>query len=61
MEEPMPKLPESSTIDETNSLEHKEFALSAEDIDDSIETTPTGKAVWLIACTVSMGGFLFGQ
>ena len=29
--------------------------------DDSIETTAPGKGVWLIACTVSMGGFLFGN
>lgn len=61
MGESKPELPKCSTIDGTNSLEHKEFAISSEDIDDSIETTPTGKAVWLIACTVSMGGFLFGQ
>ncbi|RDH35620.1 and other transporter-domain-containing protein [Aspergillus welwitschiae] len=33
---------------------------AAEGLDDSIETTNPGKAVWLIACTVSMGGFLFG-
>lgn len=29
-------------------------------LDDSIEETNPGKGVWLIACTVSMGGFLFG-
>ncbi|KAE8385837.1 hypothetical protein BDV23DRAFT_187825 [Aspergillus alliaceus] len=28
--------------------------------DDSIEGTDTRKAVWLIVCAVSMGGFLFG-
>ncbi|KAJ5084241.1 myo-inositol transporter [Penicillium alfredii] len=34
--------------------------LSALELDDSIEKTDPGVAVWLIACTVSMGGFLFG-
>lgn len=34
---------------------------AVEGLDDSIETTNPGKAVWLIACTVSMGGFLFGR
>ncbi|KAE8131318.1 myo-inositol transporter [Aspergillus pseudotamarii] len=29
-------------------------------LDDSIEETNPGKAVWLIVCAVSMGGFLFG-
>lgn len=29
--------------------------------EDSIEKTNPGKAVWLIACIVSMGGFLFGK
>ena len=29
-------------------------------LDDSIEETNPRKGVWLIACTVSMGGFLFG-
>ncbi|QRD91991.1 myo-inositol transporter [Aspergillus flavus] len=29
-------------------------------LDDSIEETHPGKAVWLIVCAVSMGGFLFG-
>ena len=57
MEESKPKLTEFSIGD----IEQKEFALSDEDVDDSIEATATGKTVWLIACTVSMGGFLFGQ
>ncbi|RAH51825.1 hypothetical protein BO85DRAFT_473117 [Aspergillus piperis CBS 112811] len=39
---------------------HDDNAGAAEGLDDSIETTNPGKAVWLIACTVSMGGFLFG-
>ncbi|CAD0031006.1 unnamed protein product [Aureobasidium pullulans] len=28
---------------------------------DNIETTAASKAAWLIAMTVSIGGFLFGQ
>lgn len=61
MEESKPKLPELTFGEETNSFEHKELVPIGGDIDDSIETTATGKTVWLIACTVSMGGFLFGQ
>lgn len=38
---------------------HQEY-LGDENPDDSIELTDPGKTVWLIACTVSMGGFLFG-
>ncbi|KAH3189133.1 hypothetical protein KXV92_004305 [Aspergillus fumigatus] len=38
---------------------HQEH-LGDENPDDSIELTDPGKTVWLIACTVSMGGFLFG-
>ena len=30
-------------------------------LDDSIGETHPGKAVWLIVCAVSMGGFLFGK
>ncbi|PYH95394.1 hypothetical protein BO71DRAFT_440344 [Aspergillus ellipticus CBS 707.79] len=39
---------------------HDESLAAIDGLDDSIETTNPGKAVWLIACTVSMGGFLFG-
>ncbi|RHZ48493.1 hypothetical protein CDV55_101698 [Aspergillus turcosus] len=38
---------------------HQE-CLDENNADDSIEMTDPGKTVWLIACTVSMGGFLFG-
>ncbi|KNG81702.1 myo-inositol transporter [Aspergillus nomiae NRRL 13137] len=34
--------------------------LASMGLDDSIEKTDPGKAVWLIVCAVSMGGFLFG-
>ncbi|KAK1141334.1 hypothetical protein N8T08_009125 [Aspergillus melleus] len=39
---------------------HEEDLAAADLLDDSIESTQPGKAIWLIACTVSMGGFLFG-
>ncbi|PYI15549.1 myo-inositol transporter [Aspergillus violaceofuscus CBS 115571] len=39
---------------------HDEDLVVGDGLDDSIETTLPGKAIWLIACTVSMGGFLFG-
>lgn len=39
---------------------HEEDLVAADLLDDSIENTQPGKAIWLIACTVSMGGFLFG-
>ncbi|KAL1869739.1 hypothetical protein Plec18167_007663 [Paecilomyces lecythidis] len=39
---------------------HNEITSYIQDVDDSIEETNPGKAVWVIACTVSMGGFLFG-
>ena len=35
--------------------------LASMGLDDSIERTNPGKAVWLIVCAVSMGGFLFGR
>ncbi|KAE8379499.1 general substrate transporter [Aspergillus bertholletiae] len=34
--------------------------LASVGLDDSIEETNPGRAVWLIVCAVSMGGFLFG-
>ena len=40
---------------------HEEDLAAADLLDDSIESTQPGKAIWLIACTVSMGGFLFGE
>jgi SP family myo-inositol transporter-like MFS transporter 13 len=46
---------------EKGEIYHSEIALQDHGIDDSIETTDGSKAVWLIACTVSMGGFLFGK
>ncbi|KAI9927378.1 hypothetical protein AWENTII_006180 [Aspergillus wentii] len=47
--------------DEKPDVDHKENMISdGEILDDSIETTNPGKGVWLIASTVSMGGFLFG-
>lgn len=60
MEESNPELTKSSVDDDASSIKHQEYAFAGEDIDDSIEETATGKTVWLIACTVSMGGFLFG-
>lgn len=35
--------------------------LTSISLDDSIEETNPGRAVWLIVCAVSMGGFLFGK
>ncbi|PYI08963.1 hypothetical protein BO78DRAFT_309487 [Aspergillus sclerotiicarbonarius CBS 121057] len=54
-------LPKTPSVDDLkpNSF-HDENLVAAEGLDDSIETTNPGKAVWLIVCTVSMGGFLFG-
>ncbi|RAK95132.1 myo-inositol transporter [Aspergillus ibericus CBS 121593] len=54
-------LPKTPSVDDfkPNSF-HDEDLVAAEGLDDSIETTNPGTAVWLIACTVSMGGFLFG-
>jgi hypothetical protein len=59
--DPMAHLSRDSSNDENlkGSAIHDELP-TRESIDDSIETTDPGKAVWLIACTVSMGGFLFG-
>ncbi|OOF92365.1 hypothetical protein ASPCADRAFT_152903 [Aspergillus carbonarius ITEM 5010] len=54
----LPKAPSADDL-KPNSF-HDENLVAAESLDDSIETTNPGKAVWLIACTVSMGGFLFG-
>lgn len=50
----------TSFEDDKGAAYHSELATQDHEIDDSIETTESGKAVWLIACTVSMGGFLFG-
>lgn len=55
-----------SSMSNANPLEEKVTVIHDEGfinaaIDDSIETTDPGKAVWLISCTVSMGGFLFGM
>ena len=55
----LPKAPSADDL-KPNSF-HDENLVAAESLDDSIETTNPGKAVWLIACTVSMGGFLFGR
>ncbi|KAJ6051993.1 myo-inositol transporter [Penicillium canescens] len=53
------KLDRSSLDDNKADIIHEELA-RLEELDDSIEETDPGWAVWLIACTVSMGGFLFG-
>jgi SP family myo-inositol transporter-like MFS transporter 13 len=47
------------SLDDKAEATHQEHL--DENADDSIEMTDPGKTVWLIACTVSMGGFLFGQ
>ncbi|KAL1987807.1 hypothetical protein VTN96DRAFT_2210 [Rasamsonia emersonii] len=49
----------SSSAEDKGEVLHSEVVV-VPDIDDSIESTDPGKTVWLIACTVSMGGFLFG-
>lgn len=54
------KLDRSSLDDNKADIIHEELA-RLEDLDDSIEGTDPGWAVWLIACTVSVGGFLFGM
>lgn len=54
------KLDRSSLNDNKADIIHEELA-RLEELDDSIEETDPGWAVWLIACTVSMGGFLFGM
>lgn len=54
--------PVKVSLDEDKGLTfHNEVISSIQDVDDSIEETDPGKAVWVIACTVSMGGFLFGK
>jgi hypothetical protein len=45
-------------------LATKDIVSSTEDLaenDDAIESTQFGRAVWFIAMTASMGGFLFGE
>lgn len=52
----------SSSADDKAEVLHTEVISEVvPEIDDSIESTDPGKTVWLIACTVSMGGFLFGN
>ncbi|KAJ5295235.1 Myo-inositol transporter [Penicillium antarcticum] len=53
------KLDRSSLDANKADIIHEERA-RVDELDDSIEETDPGWAVWLIACTVSMGGFLFG-
>ena len=53
-----------SKIDDKAETIHDGYGTGTETghaFDDSIETTAPGKGVWLIVCTVSMGGFLFGM
>lgn len=56
------ELPKKSSNDELKPhVFHDENLVVSNGLDDSIESTLPGKAIWLIACTVSMGGFLFGK
>jgi SP family myo-inositol transporter-like MFS transporter 13 len=57
--DPETSLSRDNSEDEKANVIHDEV-FTSQSIDDSIETTDPGKAVWVIACTVSMGGFLFG-
>lgn len=52
---------DGSLEEEKEEVQHAEIVVRDAGIDDTIESTATGKTVWLIACTVSMGGFLFGK
>ena len=52
---------DGSLEEEKENVKHAEIVAADIGIDDTIESTRTGKTVWLIACTVSMGGFLFGK
>lgn len=53
------KLSSDEKLRESGDAVHFEIIPPDED-GDSIEQTDTGKATWLIAATVSLGGFLFG-
>lgn len=52
---------ESSPEEKVDIVHHEYAGIPSVMGDDSIEKTTPGKAVWLIACIVSMGGFLFGR
>ena len=53
------------SLSKDQEVEHDELrrASTAEELTElsGIESTATSKAAWLIAMTVSLGGFLFGQ
>lgn len=48
--------------EQIESLEHQQTSTSEQLTDlSAIEATAASKAAWLIASTVSIGGFLFGK